>query len=189
MKITRLTMRTALACCAAALFVATALGQAGRPTVGSSAPDFTLQTIEGEEVTLTALRAEGPVVLIQLRGFFSTEYQCPYCTAQVGEFMNRINDFQALGANIVAVYPGPLEGLKERAEDFIRGEALPENFYLVLDPGFGFTNLYQLRWDAPNQTAHPATFVVDQAGIVQYVKISDGVADRAGVDVILDLLE
>ena len=177
----------ALAGCALALLVQPVWSQT--PSVGSTAPDFRLETLEGEEVSLTALRAEGPVVLIQLRGFFSTEYQCPYCTAQVGEFMNRIRDFQAASANIVAVYPGPADGLEERAEDFIRGEILPENFYFVLDPGFQFTNRYELRWDAPNQTAHPATFLVDQAGIVRYAKISDGVADRAGADAILDLLE
>jgi hypothetical protein len=62
--------------------------------------------------------------------------------------MSRIKDFQSAGANIIAVYPGPAQGLAEHAEDFVRGKTLPSNFYLVLDPDYSFTNMYGLRWDA-----------------------------------------
>jgi peroxiredoxin len=36
--------------------------------VGAPAPDFTLTAIDGQEVTLSSLRAK-PVVLVFLRGF------------------------------------------------------------------------------------------------------------------------
>jgi peroxiredoxin len=104
-----------------------------------------------------------------LRGF--PGYQCPYCTAQVGEFISRIKDFQAMGANIIAVYPGPAEGLVEHAKDFVRGKSLPANFYLVLDPDCSFTNAYGLRWDAPQETAYPATFLIDRAGTVRFATV------------------
>ncbi len=76
--------------------------------------------------------------------------------------MSRIKDFQSAGANIIAEYPGPAQGLAEHAEDFVRGKTLPSNFYLVLDPDYSFTNMYGLRWDAPNETAYPATFLLDK---------------------------
>jgi thioredoxin-dependent peroxiredoxin len=157
-----------------------------RPSIGSHAPNFKLNTPGGETVELASMRAKGPVVLIMLRGF--PGYQCPYCTAQVGEFMKRIKDFQAAGANIVAVYPGPAHGLTEHAEDFIRGKIVPDNFYLVLDPDYSFTNAYGLRWDAPGETAHPATFLVTRDGVVRFVKISNTHGDRAGADDLLAAL-
>ncbi len=63
--------------------------------------------------------------------------------------MSRIKDFQSASANIIAVYPCSAQGLAEHAEDFVRGKTLPSNFYLVLDPDYSFTNMYGLRWDAP----------------------------------------
>jgi len=157
-----------------------------RPTVGSQAPNFKLKTAEGEEVELAAMTKKGPVVLLMLRGF--PGYQCPYCTAQVGEFMGRIKDFQAAGSNIIAVYPGPAEGLAEHAQDFVRGKTVPANFYLVLDPDYSFTNLYGLRWDAPKETAYPSTFLIDRAGTVRFTKFSSTHGDRAGADTVLQML-
>jgi thioredoxin-dependent peroxiredoxin len=157
-----------------------------RPAVGAQAPNFKLSTAAGEEVELAAMKKKGPVVLLMLRGF--PGYQCPYCTRQVGEFMSRIKDFQSAGANIIAVYPGPAEGLAEHAEDFVRGKTLPSNFYLVLDPDYSFTNMYGLRWDAPNETAYPATFLLDKKGIIRFEKISSSHGDRAGADSVLEAL-
>lgn len=157
-----------------------------RPAVGAQAPNFKLSTAAGEEVELAAMKKKGPVVLLMLRGF--PGYQCPYCTRQVGEFMSRIKDFQSAGANIIAVYPGPAEGLAEHAEDFVRGKTLPSNFYLVLDPDYSFTNMYGLRWDAPNETAYPATFLLDKKGIIRFEKISSTHGDRAGADSVLEAL-
>jgi len=157
-----------------------------RPAVGAQAPNFKLSTAAGEEVELAAMKKKGPVVLLMLRGF--PGYQCPYCTRQVGEFMSRIKDFQSAGANIIAVYPGPAEGLAEHAEDFVRGKTLPSNFYLVLDPDYSFTNMYGLRWDAPNETAYPATFLLDKKRIIRFEKISTTHGDRAGADSVLEVL-
>jgi peroxiredoxin len=113
---------------------------------------------------------EGSVVLLVLRGY--PGYQCPVCTAQIGKFMNRAKAFAAAKATVVMVYPGPADGLKSHAEDFVRGKTLPENFHLLLDPDYKFTNSYQLRWDAKNETAYPSTFVIGQDGKVLFAKIS-----------------
>ena len=157
-----------------------------RPQVGSKAPEFTLRTLDGEPVGLAAMLERGPVVLIQLRGWVG--YQCPICTAQVGEFMGRIEDFRAAGANIIAVYPGQEAEVQQYAEEFVAGKAIPGNFHFVLDPGLVFTNLYGLRWDAPNETAYPATFLIDPGGTVRFAKISRTHGGRAGAEEILALL-
>lgn len=38
------------------------------PAVGSAAPDFTLQALDGREVSLSDFRGEAPVVLVFFRG-------------------------------------------------------------------------------------------------------------------------
>jgi peroxiredoxin len=54
---------------------------------------------------------------------------------------------------------------------------LPANVILVIDPDYKFTNRYGLRWDAPNETAYPSTFLIDQRDIIFYRKVSQGHGD------------
>ena len=156
------------------------------PTVGEVAKDFTLSTVDGEAAQLSRLQKAGPVVLLVLRGF--PGYQCPVCNAQVGQFLASAKKFEALKANVVLVYPGPADGLKEHAKEFIRGKTLPRNFYLVLDPDYDFTLAYGLRWEAKNETAYPSTFVIGQDGKIQFAKVSKTHGDRASAEQVLKVL-
>ena len=135
---------------------------------------------------LSKLVADGPVVLIVLRGY--PGYQCPVCTAQVGQFLSNAKKFDAVKARVVMVYPGSADGLKKQAEDFVRGKTLPDNFYLVLDPDYEFTKAYHLRWEAKNETAYPATFVIDRERRIQFAKISMSHGGRASADEVLKAL-
>jgi peroxiredoxin len=153
------------------------------PVVGEIARDFTLDAVDGEKTQLSQLQKKGPVVLIVLRGF--PGYQCPVCNAQVGQFLASAKKLQARNTNVVLVYPGPAEGLKQHAQEFIRGKTLPENVYLLLDPDFHFTNAYDLRWNAKNETAYPSTFVIDADGKIQFAKVSMTHGGRASVDEVL----
>ena len=177
-------------CLMAALLAGTGLLPAAEvakpPMVGEAADDFTLSTIEGEQVKLSQMLKKGPVVLVVLRGF--PGYQCPVCNAQVGQFITAAKKIKAAGANVVLVYPGPADGLKQHASEFAHGKALPENFYLVLDPDFEFTLSYHLRWEAKNETAYPATFVVDPGGKITFAKISMSHGGRASADEVLKAL-
>lgn len=157
-----------------------------RPAVGDEAVDFELKTLDAESVKLSKLVADGPVVLIVLRGY--PGYQCPVCTAQVGQFLSNAKKFDAAKARVVMVYPGSADGLKKQAEDFVRGKTLPDNFYLVLDPDYEFTKAYHLRWEAKNETAYPATFVIDRERKIQFAKISMSHGGRASADEVLKAL-
>ena len=140
------------------------------PAVGEKAPDFALSTPEGKTVRLSATLLKGPVVLVVLRGY--PGYQCPYCNRQVQDFIRNSSRLADAGAQVVMVYPGPPQGLGSRANEFLAGERLPDNFDLVLDPGYEFTKLYGLRWDAAGETAYPSTFLIDQQGVIFFGKIS-----------------
>ena len=74
--------------------------------------------------------------------------------------------FTDAGAHVVLIYPGPPQDLGARANEFLADKKLPNNFDLLVDPGYTFTNLYGLRWNATQETAYPSTFLVDQQGVV-----------------------
>ena len=65
--------------------------------VGEEAPDFTLRTDDGSEVTLSTLRSS-PVVL-----FFYPKDDTPGCTIEAEDFRDSIGDFSQVGTKIVGV--------------------------------------------------------------------------------------
>jgi peroxiredoxin len=147
------------------------------PKVGDKAADFTLASLDGAPVTLSKELAQGPVVLIVGRGWVG--YQCPFCNRQFGDFLKHARQIEDLGARVVWVYPGPADEIDKRAREFTADRSFPPNFRFVLDPDYAFTVTYALRWDAPNETAYPATFVIDRGGIVRYALVSRTHAGRA----------
>jgi len=155
--------------------------------VGSTAADVEFQPLEGDgPVKLSTLTAEGPVALVVLRGW--PGYQCPICSRQVADLRRHAEEFKQLGATVVLVYPGPAENLDEHAREFLRGSKLPVPFLFVVDPDYSFTNLYQLRWDAPRETSYPSTFVLDGNRVVRFRKISTSHGGRARTDDVLAAL-
>jgi peroxiredoxin len=162
------------------------LTAAAPPTVGDKAPDFKLATPEGRTVQLSEITAKGPVVLVVLRGY--PGYQCPYCNRQVQDFIQKAQGFADAGAHVVLVYPGPPQDLGAKANEFLADKKLPENFDLVLDPGYEFTNSYGLRWDAPHETAYPSTFLIDRQGSIFFSKIVKEHGGRTTAAELLDAL-
>jgi peroxiredoxin len=148
-------------------------------TVDQRAMDFTLKTLQEETFELSQRLAEGPVVILVLRGW--PGYQCPICTRQVGQFLARAEDLKAAGAQVVLIYPGPAENLEVHAREFAHEMVLPDHFTFVTDPDYAFTKGYGLRWDAPRETAYPSTFVIDREGIVRFAKVSRTHGDRADI--------
>ena len=58
----------------------------------------------------------------------------------------------------------------------------------MLDPGYEFTNLYDLRWNGPKETAYPSTFLIDPQGMIFFRKISKGHGGRTKAAEILEVL-
>jgi thioredoxin-dependent peroxiredoxin len=163
------------------------IAAAAPPAIGEKAPDFKLSTPEGKTVQLSEVEAKGPVVLVVLRGY--PGYQCPYCNRQVQDFIQKSQGFAEAGTRVVLVYPGPPQDLGAKANEFLADKKLPENFDLVLDPGYEFTNMYGLRWDAPHETAYPSTFLIDRQGVIFFSKIVKEHGGRTTAAEILDALQ
>lgn len=169
-----------------ALGCSEASGADKAPALGDEAKDFELTSLGGESVKLSKLTEAGPVVLVVLRGY--PGYQCPLCTRQVSDLIGKADEFKKAGAKVLFVYPGPADKLKEHAGEFVKGKDYPEHFQFVLDPDYSFTNAYNLRWDAKNETAYPSTFVLDKKSKITFAKVSKTHGDRAKTDDVLKAL-
>jgi thioredoxin-dependent peroxiredoxin len=154
---------------------------AAPPAVGEKAPDFTLNNLDGKPVKLSDKTAKGQVVLIVLRGY--PGYQCPLCNRQVKEFASKAAEFE--GKQILLIYPGPAA----KAAEFVMDKNLPANIELLIDPDYTFTNQYGLRWDAPQETAFPSTFLLDSKRMVFFSKISKTHGGRTTVPEVLSELK
>ena len=65
----------------------------------------------------------------------------------------------------------------------------PVAFQLLLDPDYAYTNAYGLRWNAPQETAYPSTFVVNKSGIVTFAQTSKAHGDRVPTDTVLKAVD
>ena len=86
------------------LLFGSSFAQAQTPDIGQTAPQFSLSTPDGKQLSLSEFTREGPVVLVVLRGY--PGYQCPYCVRQVHDFVENASKFAADGAQVLLVYPG-----------------------------------------------------------------------------------
>jgi thioredoxin-dependent peroxiredoxin len=170
-------VRRAVVTMALASLLPLSLYAANPPKAGDPAPDFSLKTLDNQTVHLADLTATGNVVVVILRGW--PGYQCPFCTRQVHDYIQTAPGFGEAKARVVMVYPGPVDDLKAHAAEFVGNKEWPKDFLFVIDPDFDMVNAYGLRWNAPNETAYPSTFVLDQKRIVRFAKISHGHDDRS----------
>ncbi len=152
--------------------------------VNDIAPDFTLADARGGQVTLSARRRMGPVVLVFYRGAW-----CPYCNAELRAYQRLLPDFAAAGASLMAVSPQLPDGSLSMAERNALTFDVLSDVGLEAAEAFGivFTLPPELRevyaalgLDLPRVNGDeswrlpvPATFVVGR----------DGIIDLAGVEV------
>jgi peroxiredoxin len=156
------------------------------PKVGERARDFTLQSLDGSAVRLADEIARGPVVLVVLRGW--PGYQCPFCTTQFSDYLKNAANFDARGAHVLFVYPGPAADLQEHAAAFLASRPMPQGFRFLLDPDYAMIGAYGLRWNAPKETSYPSTFVIDRHAMVAFAKTSRSHGDRVAADAVLTVL-
>jgi peroxiredoxin Q/BCP len=181
------TLMTAALLSAAPLAQTTPMAaQDAPPQVGQKAPDFTLTSMDGAKVQLSAEVARGPVVLIVLRGF--PTYQCPFCTRQFADYLAHGADFDGSGARVLFVYPGSPEGLVEHAKALVADRPIPSSYRILMDPDYNFTVAYHLRWEGPQETSYPSTFVIGRDGVITFAHVSHEHADRVPAKDVLKAL-
>jgi thioredoxin-dependent peroxiredoxin len=144
-----------------------------RLSVGDPAPDFTLSSDTGEEVSLQSLRGRKVIV------YFYPAAMTPGCTKQACDFTDSLSSLQAQGYDVLGISPDtPAKLAKFRERDGLTITLLSDPDKAVLNAygAFGEKKLYGKTM----QGVIRSTFVIDEQGTValaQYnVKASGHVA-------------
>ncbi|MDX1925002.1 MAG: peroxiredoxin family protein [Pirellulaceae bacterium] len=153
---------------------------------GDQALPFKSTDLEGKPFSFEPDKSGRWTVLVFLRGY--PGYQCPLCSKQVGELLAVAEDLSKARADVVFVYPGVNKELTAKAKEFLADRQLPTGFSMAIDQDYAVINAYRVRWQAPRETAYPATFVIDPTGVIRYAKISQTHGDRAPVKDVLSAL-
>jgi peroxiredoxin Q/BCP len=144
-----------------------------RLSTGDPAPDFTLPTDDGREVSLSGLRGRKVIV------YFYPAAMTPGCTKQACDFTDSLSSLQAQGYDVLGISPdSPAKLAKFRERDGLTITLLSDPDKAVLNAygAFGEKKLYGKTM----QGVIRSTFVVDEDGkvaLAQYnVKASGHVA-------------
>ena len=120
------------------------------PVAGRSAPDFTLQSLDGRTFTLSDLRGE--VVILN---FWAT--WCKPCEEEMPALQEVYDARRAEGLIVLGVNQNEPPSL---VQSF--GEKYRLTFPLLLDPGYLVSDAYRIN-------ALPSTFFIDRAGTIRDV--------------------
>jgi peroxiredoxin len=145
-----MTITTAIRPLLGATLLAVAGWASAAATVGATAPDFTLRTLNGPNMRLQEQR--GKVVLVN---FWAT--WCGPCRKEMPH-LNRISDkYKSAGLAMMGVNVD--EDVRKAAE--VAGK-LAVSFPVLLDTDKAVSKLYDLN-------AMPSTMVIDRSGRVRYL--------------------
>lgn len=116
------------------------------PKVGDIAPDFKTRDIEGNEVSLSKLTEQGPVLL----AFFPKAFT-PGCTKQLSAYAEQYTYLKERNTHVIAVSMDDADTLKRFKE------SLKADFVFVPDPAGRVVKMFDLQ---DKQAAKRAAFVI-----------------------------
>ncbi len=166
--------------------------------VGDPAPDFALPHATGETVVLSELLNKGPVVLTWYRGGW-----CPYCNLQLLYLQEKLPDFEAAGATLVAISP-------EMPDQSISTQEKNElEFYVLSDMGNKTAKDYGIKYKLPPEVIASfkgrldlpgyngdeswelplsATYIINTDGTIAWAYLNPDYRERAEPDDIVKAL-
>ncbi len=133
---------------------------AARLSLGDTAPDFTLSTDTGEDVSLSGLRGRKVIV------YFYPAAMTPGCTTQACDFTDSLESLQRSGYEVVGISPDkPAKLAKFRERDGLSITLASDEDRSVMTSygAFGEKKLY----GKVVQGVIRSTIVVDEEGLVQ----------------------
>ena len=134
--------------------------------VGDKAPDFTLPSQMGDNVSLSEYFGKKSVVL-----YFYPKDESPGCTKEACAFRDNYEELTNLGAEVLGVSGQSVESHKSFASHY----GLP--FLLLSDAGNKVRELYGVQ-ATMGIIPGRVTFIIDKAGVVRHVFVSQTQAQR-----------
>tara|TARA_R110002060_G_scaffold23089_3_gene31231 strand:+ start:723 stop:1373 length:651 start_codon:yes stop_codon:yes gene_type:complete len=168
--------------------------------VGQKVKNFSLLNHRGESTELATLLTQGPVIVSFYRGAW-----CPYCNLELKALNDYLPQFKAKNAQLIAISPQlPDETLSTAQKNALEFDVLSDvsntiasqfGLLFTLDEriqklytGFGidFEHYYG---DKSFKLPLPATYVINQNGIITYAFISEDYTLRAEPENVLAALQ
>ncbi|MGE5533081.1 MAG: peroxiredoxin [Bacillota bacterium] len=134
--------------------------------VGDKAPDFTLPSQMGDNVTLSEYLGKKNVVL-----YFYPKDESPGCTREACTFRDNYEELANLGAEVLGVSSQSVESHKSFANHY----GLP--FLLLSDIGNKVRELYGVP-ATMGIIPGRVTFIIDKTGVVRHVFVSQTQAQK-----------
>ncbi len=131
------------------------------PAVGTAAPDFTLPSTSGQNVTLSAQRGHSAVLI----AFFPLAFTST-CTAELCSFRDDYDQFTARGVTVLPISVDSVPTLKEFKAKYDLTTDLLSDFKREVGPRYG------VMWQDAFFT-NRAYFLVDRAGVLRWVHVED----------------
>lgn len=128
----------------------------GTLDLNSHAPDFTLENAHGGTVTLSAVTAKKPALLV-----FYLGYNCPRCVHHLNDLSKRQAEFEKIGAQVIAISPDTVA--EERDSIATYGDF---KFPLLSDPQMKVARQYGLV-HGDDMLFH-GIYIVDTQGNVRF---------------------
>lgn len=127
-----------------------------KPEVGFLAPDFTLQTLDGQVIKLADLRGR-PVVI----SYWAT--WCEPCKEELPILQQMANEYANSGLQIVTV-----DAIEQDNIDNIQVllDQLAVNLPVLLDQQNQFQSVYK-------QLFFPTSYFIDSNGVIRFIKLGD----------------
>ena len=179
--------------------IATGVSEQGL-RVGDRAPDFLLPNAHGRLVSSRSLREKGPLVVSFFRGSW-----CPFCTAEICALQAALPDFMNLKTSLLAITPDTGEFPRElkRAQNLDLEILSDIDFGVGLSFGVIFSVPPEVRAlyrdigiDLPGRHGSsawmlpiPATFVIDEDGIIRDAYVEADFTVRQEPSVLVERLK
>jgi peroxiredoxin len=136
------------------------------PAAGERAPDFTLPSTSGEDVTLRDLRGERAVLL----AFFPLAFTST-CTTELCAFSEDFDQFEGAGVEILPISVDSIPTLKEFKAKYGMHADLLSDFRREVSRAYGV--LIEERF-----YSNRAYFLIDREGIVQWSHVEESPGTR-----------
>lgn len=165
--------------------------------VGERAPDFELESSRRQRVRLSERLRRGPAVVTFFRGAW-----CPICNLQVAALARALPEIRAAGGSLIGVHPDagpllddPLDGfelcsdpdqqvIRDWRVQFTMPPEVQKYYTGSLDTDISLLNL-DGSWRLPV----PATFILDQDGVVRRRHVTADFTKRMEPDDVVAALD
>ena len=160
--------------------------------IGDTAPDFTLPSSNGKQISLYEVLKENSVVLSFFRGNW-----CPFCMAELNHYQEAINNKIVDSAAVIAISPQTVAlnnaATEENGLQFNvlsdKGNKIAEQYGLVFTLQENIRDIYKglgadlvvFNGDTTYQLPIPATYIIGKDKKVLFASVNTNYMERADV--------